>query len=340
MRSRREGEAAELATPIIETRNLGVDYLLESGTVNAVRDVSFQINPGEIVGLVGESGCGKSTLAMTFLKIVTPPGKITKGKIFYYSGADGQNGPVSVLEMTSGKLRRYRWKEVSMIFQASMNSLNPVIRVEEQLIDTMLDHGYDEKEADRRVNVYLNMAGLDPKVRRSFPHELSGGMKQRVVIAMALCCEPKFLIADEPTTALDVVVQRQILDQLKELSRKLGLSVLFITHDISVIAGLADRLAVMYAGKIVEVGTVTEVFKTPLHPYTAALMSSFPSLTGEKKKLRGIPGAPPDLRKSVTECPFAPRCPRVFDKCHTGEPPLIKSADGHMAACYLIDMEK
>ncbi len=329
-----------MVMPIIETKNLRVDYMLESGTVSAVRDVSFQVNPGEIVGLVGESGCGKSTLAMTFLKIVTPPGRITGGKILYGGYADGHGEPVSVLQLTPGKLRRYRWKEVSMIFQASMNSLNPVIRVEEQIMDTMIDHGYTEEEANKRVNTYLNMAGLNPKVRRSFPHELSGGMKQRVVIAMALSCEPKFLIADEPTTALDVVVQRQILDNLKDLSSRLGLSVLFITHDISVIAGLANRLAVMYAGRIVEIGKVSEVLRTPLHPYTAALMSSFPSLTGEKKKLRGIPGAPPDLRKAVTGCPFAPRCPQVFDRCYTAEPPLIEASPGHMAACYLVGREK
>lgn len=329
-----------MAAPIIETQNLDVDYTLEAGTVRAVRGVSFKINPGEIVGLVGESGCGKSTLAMTFLKIVTPPGKITGGEILYGGITDEHGDPVSVLKMKPPKLRRYRWKEVSMIFQASMNSLNPVIRVEEQIMDTMIDHGYSEEEADKRVDTYLSVAGLNPKVRRSFPHELSGGMKQRVVIAMALSCEPKFLIADEPTTALDVVVQKQILDQLKDLSRKLNLSVLFITHDISVIAGLADRLAVMYAGKIVEVGTVTEVFKTPKHPYTIALMSSFPSLTGERKKLRGIPGSPPDLRKEVKECTFAPRCPFVFDRCHTAEPPLTSVSEGHMAACYLLDREK
>ena len=329
-----------MAEPIIEIQNLKVDYMLDSGSVNAVRDVSFQINESEIVGLVGESGCGKSTLAMTFLKIVTPPGKITGGQILYSGSKDESGKPLSVLQLTPGKLRRYRWKEVAMIFQASMNSLNPVIRVEEQIMDTMIDHGFSEEEASKRVDTYLDMAGLNPKVRRSFPHELSGGMKQRVVIAMALSCEPKFLIADEPTTALDVVVQRQILDHLKDLSSRLGLSVLFITHDISVIAGLADRLAVMYAGKIVEVGTVNEVFRTPLHPYTAALMSSFPTLTGEKKKLKGIPGAPPDLRNKVTECPFAPRCPLVFDRCHTGEPPLIESSNGHMAACYLIEKGK
>lgn len=319
----------------MELKEMQINYRTRDGSINAVRSVSMGIRKGEIIGLVGESGCGKSTLAMTFLKLITPPGEIVGGKVLYYGYGAGP--PVSILELQGGKLRRYRWKEVSMIFQGSMNSLNPVMRVEDQIVDVMIDHDFTEEEAEANVDKYLSMAGLDPSIKRSYPHQLSGGMKQRVAIAIALTCSPKLIVADEPTTALDVVVQRQIMDQLKELRDNLGVSILFITHDIAVIGSLADVINVMYAGKIVESGPVSEVFTRPRHPYTKALMGASPSLRGEKKRLSGIPGAPPDLKHEIVGCAFAPRCPLSFDKCRTAEPELRMIGEKHIAACFKLE---
>lgn len=324
----------------MDLENLQISYATPKGEVKAVRSVSLRIRKGEIIGLVGESGCGKSTLAMSFLKLIMPPGRIVNGKILYFGyDGGGDSAPVSVLELPQGRLRRYRWKEVSMIFQGSMNSLNPVMRVEDQLVDVMIDHDFTENEAIRSVDRYLTMAGLDPGTKRAYPHQLSGGMKQRVAIAIALTCSPKLIIADEPTTALDVVVQRQIMDQLKELRDKLGVSIIFITHDIAVIGYLADTVNVMYAGKIVESGPVGEVFTRPKHPYTAALMSASPSLRGEKKRLYGVPGAPPDLKLPIKGCAFAPRCRFVFDRCTKEEPELREAGVDHQAACFLLEKE-
>ncbi|MBX8636097.1 MAG: ABC transporter ATP-binding protein [Thermoplasmata archaeon] len=321
---------------LMELQDMQINYRTRAGRINAVRSVSMDIRKGEIIGLVGESGCGKSTLAMTFLKLIMPPGEIVGGKLLYY-GYDNGEGPVSVMELQGGKLRRYRWKEVSMIFQGSMNSLNPVMRVEDQIIDVMIDHDFPEEEARTNVDKYLSMAGMDPSTKRSYPHQLSGGMKQRVAIAIALTCSPKLIIADEPTTALDVVVQKQIMDQLKGLRDRLGVSIVFITHDIAVIGSLADLIYVMYAGKIVESGPVSEVCNRPRHPYTAALMSASPTLKGEKKRLNGIPGSPPDLKQTIVGCSFAPRCPFAFERCHIEEPQLKMLEPGHKAACFKLE---
>jgi len=281
------------------------------------------------VGIVGESGCGKSTLAMTFLKLVDSPGKITSGQIIYHGKTD-----IDVLKLKPSGLRKYRWKEVSMIFQGSMNALNPVTRIEEQIMDTMLEHGYDQETALKRVDELLRVAGLNPSVKNSFPHELSGGMKQRVNIAISLACEPSLVIADEATTALDVVVQRQIMARLLKLRDELGISLVFITHDISLVANIADRVYVMYAGKVVENAPVEELFYNPKHPYTIALLNSIPSIQKDKK-IKGIPGTPPDLSKPIKGCPFAPRCNKAFDKCHEVEPDLISIGQDHEVSCHL-----
>jgi oligopeptide/dipeptide ABC transporter, ATP-binding protein, C-terminal domain len=281
------------------------------------------------VGIVGESGCGKSTLAMTFLKLVDSPGKITSGQIIYHGKTD-----IDVLKLKPSGLRKYRWKEVSMIFQGSMNALNPVTRIEEQIMDTMLEHGYDQETALKRVDELLRVAGLNPSVKNSFPHELSGGMKQRVNIAISLACEPSLVIADEATTALDVVVQRQIMARLLKLRDELGISLVFITHDISLVANIADRVYVMYAGKVVENAPVEELFYNPKHPYTIALLNSIPSIQKDKK-IKGIPGTPPDLSKPIKGCPFAPRCNKAFDKCHEVEPNLISIGQDHEVSCHL-----
>jgi oligopeptide/dipeptide ABC transporter, ATP-binding protein, C-terminal domain len=315
--------------PLLEVKDINVEYRLREKVVKAVRGINLRINKKEIVGIVGESGCGKSTLAMTFLKLVDSPGKITSGQIIYHGKTD-----IDVLKLKPSGLRKYRWKEVSMIFQGSMNALNPVTRIEEQIMDTMLEHGYDQETALKRVDELLRVAGLNPSVKNSFPHELSGGMKQRVNIAISLACEPSLVIADEATTALDVVVQRQIMARLLKLRDELGISLVFITHDISLVANIADRVYVMYAGKVVENAPVEELFYDPKHPYTIALLNSIPSIQKDKK-IKGIPGTPPDLSKPIKGCPFAPRCNKAFDKCHEVEPDLISIGQDHEVSCHL-----
>jgi len=315
--------------PLLEVKDINVEYRLREKVVKAVRGINLRINKKEIVGVVGESGCGKSTLAMTFLKLVDSPGKITSGQIIYHGKTD-----IDVLKLKPSGLRKYRWKEVSMIFQGSMNALNPVTRIEEQIMDTMLEHGYDQETALKRVDELLRVAGLNPSVKNSFPHELSGGMKQRVNIAISLACEPSLVIADEATTALDVVVQRQIMARLLKLRDELGISLVFITHDISLVANIADRVYVMYAGKVVENAPVEELFYNPKHPYTIALLNSIPSIQKDKK-IKGIPGTPPDLSKPIKGCPFAPRCNKAFDKCHEVEPDLISIGQDHEVSCHL-----
>ena len=315
--------------PLLEVKDINVEYRLREKVVKAVRGINLRINKKEIVGIVGESGCGKSTLAMTFLKLVDSPGKITSGQIIYHGKTD-----IDVLKLKPSGLRKYRWKEVSMIFQGSMNALNPVTRIDEQIMDTMLEHGYDQETALKRVDELLRIAGLNPSVKNSFPHELSGGMKQRVNIAISLACEPSLVIADEATTALDVVVQRQIMARLLKLRDELGISLVFITHDISLVANIADRVYVMYAGKVVENAPVEELFYNPKHPYTIALLNSIPSIQKDKK-IKGIPGTPPDLSKPIKGCPFAPRCNKAFDKCHEVEPDLISIGQDHEVSCHL-----
>lgn len=315
---------------VIEIKDISIDYVTKERTVHAVRDVTLELKRGEVLGIVGESGSGKSTLAMSFLNLISNPGKITKGNVIY----KGYPGGKDVLKMKPSELRRYRWKEVSMIFQSSMNSLNPVMRIEDQIKDVMLEHGYDDSITDKKIDEILNIAGLVPSVRRQYPHELSGGMKQRVNIALALACDPKILIADEATTALDVVVQRQILTRLLRIKDQLSLSMVFITHDISLVANIADRVAVMYAGKIVEIAPVDEILQNTKHPYTIALLKSIPKIE-KGVKLKGIRGVPPDLSLPIKGCPFADRCQNTFDRCKEIEPDLISIGSDHRVSCHL-----
>jgi len=318
-----------MSSTLLEVKNLKIEYRMRNEVVKAVRDVNLKINKKEIVGIVGESGCGKTTLAMSFLNLIEPPGYITDGKIIFQN-----EGEIDVFNLKPSQLRKYRWKDVSMIFQGSMNALNPVTRIEEQVMDVMLEHGYDYETANRRVDELLRLAGLNPNIRKQFPHELSGGMKQRVNIALSMACDAKLVIADEATTALDVVVQRQIMARLLRLREERGISLVFITHDISLIANIADKVYVMYAGKIVESAPVEELLSNPKHPYTIALLNSVPTISKEKK-IKGIPGMPPDLAKEIKGCPFADRCNRVFDKCREEEPPEIAIGSDHNVACYL-----
>ena len=315
---------------LLSVHDLHVSYKLQSGDVPAVRGVDFQIDKGEVLGLAGESGCGKSTIAAAILRLL-PEGTKVSGEVLL----NGEN----VLDMKPGRLRAVRWTEASVIFQGAMHALNPVQQIGEQIAEAILVHQQaGEKEAMVRVGGLLEQVGLPPRRIKDYPHELSGGQKQRVMIAMALACNPSLVIADEPTTALDVMVQAQVLKLLKELQRDLGLAMLFITHDLSVLAEVSDRLAIMYAGRIVEQGPATPVFTHPRHPYTAALASAFPAIGDAAYRMHpsGLGGDPPDPQNIPSGCSFHPRCPLVFDECPTIDPSLYEAGPGRQAACLLV----
>jgi len=317
-----------LSEPILEVQDLKTYFYTARGVVKAVDGVSFTLNRGESLGIAGESGCGKSTLAYSLIRLIPPPGKIAGGKIIF----KGKN----VTEISEEEFRReVRWKGISMVFQGAMNALNPVYTIGDQIAEVfMLHQGYSKKEALEAAAKMLEMVGIDPRRVKSYPHELSGGMKQRVVIAMALALNPPVVIADEPTTALDVVVQAQIMNLLKRLKKELGLSIILISHDLSLIAEIADKIAIMYGGEIIEYGSSEQVYNNPLHPYTMGLLGSIPRLHGELRDLTWIPGFPPDLINPPPGCRFAPRCPRAFNKC--GEkPPMVEVEPGHFVKCWL-----
>jgi len=292
-----------------------------------VDNVSLAIKPGEVVGLAGESGSGKSTIAHSILRILRPPALITGGQVLF----DGQD----VFDMKMDELRRFRWRQVSIVFQSAMNALNPVMRVRDQLLDVMRYHGLSADEANQRARDLFDLVGIDLQRLDAYPHQLSGGMRQRAVIAIALTLNPPLLILDEPTTALDVVVQKDILQQISNLKERLGFSILFITHDLSLLVESSTHIAVMYAGQIVEKAPSRELFDSPRHPYTLGLMNSFPSITGEKKKLSGIPGAPPDLVAPPSGCPFHPRCSQAMPVCAKTVPVIKNISAGHIVGCHL-----
>ncbi len=316
---------------LLEVKNLCVDYITDQGSVRAANNVSFSIQPGEVFGLAGESGCGKSTVAFAVPRLHNPPALISSGEILF----EGEN----ILHFNQQQLQAYRWAKVSMVFQSAMNSLNPVLRVEKQFADMLMAHGYESMKACRaRTGELLDMVGIHPSRMRDYPHQFSGGMRQRIVIAIALALRPKLMIMDEPTTALDVVVQREILQQINDLQRELGFSVLFITHDLSLMAEFADRLGVMYAGQLVEVRPSQELLRQPIHPYSHGLTQSFPSIRGPIQKLTGIPGNPLDLTKVPDGCRFAERCFKATDLCREQEPQLIPHATGHVACHHPISI--
>ena len=294
--------------PLLDVRNLRMYYSTKRGLVKAVDNVSLQLEAGESIGLAGESGCGKSSLAYSIMQLLPPAANIVGGNI-YFKGED-------LLRKTPREMRDIRWKNVAIVFQGAMNALNPVYRVGDQIAEAILEHeDVTKEEAINRAKELLSLVGVDPDRVRSYPHELSGGMKQRVMIAMALACKPEFLIADEPTTALDVIVQAQVLKLIKRLQEQLGLTLMLITHDLSVVAEICDHVAVMYAGKIVEMGDIVSLYKDPKHPYTQGLIGSFPSIKGERRELVSIPGAPPPLLNPPPGCRFHPRCPYAKDIC-------------------------
>jgi len=314
---------------LLEIEGLKVYYFTSKGVVKAVDDIVLRVERGESLGLAGESGCGKSTFGFSLLRLVPPPGRIVGGRILF--------GGKNILEVDQETFRKeYRWKRISMVFQGAMNALNPVRRVGDQIVEAILAHDENAsvEEAYKRAGDLLELVGIDRVRIKSYPHELSGGMKQRVVIAMALALSPELLIADEPTTALDVVVQAQIMNLLKDLKSKLKMSLILITHDLSIIAEVADKVAIMYAGKIVEWGTSEQIFLTPKHPYTAGLVASIPKLRGDKS-LYWIPGQPPDLINPPPGCRFYPRCAKRMEICKTEEPPMTEVEPDRYVACWL-----
>jgi peptide/nickel transport system ATP-binding protein len=315
---------------LLEVRDLSVAYRTREGPLPAVRGVSLELDRGQTLGLAGESGCGKSTMAGAVLRLL-PAGTVTSGEVLL----DGED----VLTMRPGRLRAVRWTEAAIVFQGAMHALNPVRRVETQIAEAIQLHAkVDDGAAARRVGELLEQVGLPARRARSYPHELSGGQRQRVMIAMALACSPSLLIADEPTTALDVMVQAQVLDLLAELRRELGLALLLITHDLSVLAGACERIAVMYAGRIVEQGPAAEVFAAAAHPYTGALAGAFPTIGDlrSRKLPRGLGGDPPDPRELPSGCEFHPRCPVALPLCPTTPVELWPAGPGRAAACILV----
>ena len=328
---------------VLDIRDLHVDYGYGADPTRVLRGVSLTLHRGEVLGLAGESGCGKSTLAYAATRLLSPPGIITSGQVLF-TRPDGER--VDILGLDDPALRALRWRDIAIVFQGAMNSLNPVHRLQVQLTDAVRAHrpGLSRVQLAERAAELVELVGISVDRLRAFPHQLSGGMRQRAMIAMALALEPQVLIMDEPTTALDVVMQRQIVEQITALRDRLGFAVIFITHDVSLLIEIADRIAIMYAGEIVEQGGAHAVYRTPRHPYTRGLLTSFPPLHGPRRELGGIAGSPPDLHHLPPGCPFADRCAFAFDRCHTEMPALAPTAfgdaePGRLVACHLHDRE-
>lgn len=315
-----------------EVKDLTMYYRTLRGQVRAVDGVSFALDKGKALGIAGESGCGKSSMATTLLRLLPTNGQIMGGRVLL----DGQ----SLLDMPEEQFRRrVRWKRISMIFQGAMNALNPVHRVGHQIMEAILTHeDVSHTEARHRAEELLAMVGINPRRFDDFPHEFSGGMKQRAVIAMALACNPELVIADEPTTALDVIVQAQVLKAIEDLRNRLRLSMIMITHDLSVIAQMCDDVAIMYAGRIVEYGSAVEIYSRPLHPYTAGLVRAFPNIAAGRSTIRSIPGSPPNLVDPPAGCRFNPRCPLADGRCRAEEPAMKVSGERHAVACHKADI--
>ena len=348
--------------PLLDIKHVSVDYHADNGTVHALTDVSLTLERGRILGLAGESGSGKSTLGYAITRLLKPPAEIIAGEVLYWSragrtsytsasgspsprregGPEGEDSPLDVLRLAPGELRALRWKELAIVFQSAMNALNPVIDVGEQITDVLKTHrpGMTRQQRRDRAVELLRMVGISADRLHSYPHELSGGMRQRAIIAIALALSPEVIIMDEPTTALDVVVQREILMQIIALRKELEFSVIFITHDLSLLLELADTVAIMYAGRVVELATREELKQHARHPYSYGMLNSFPTIYGERRHMTGIPGTPPDLRAIPSGCAFHPRCPLAFAACRSALPllrPATGPADAQRVACHLYD---
>jgi peptide/nickel transport system ATP-binding protein len=313
---------------VLEVKNLTMHYMTRKGPVYAVDDVSFAMRRGESLGLVGESGCGKTSIAISLLKLLPENARIIGGEI----RLNGTN----VVPLSYEEMAELRWKSISMVFQAAMNALNPVYTVEEQILEALEQHmpHLSDAEMNQRVDDLFKLTGLDPSFKDQYPHQYSGGMRQRAVIAMALSCDPDIIIADEPTTALDVIVQDQLLKRIRQIQAQLDMAMIYISHDVAVIAEVSERVGVMYAGQMAEMASTEAIFHYPIHPYTMGLMSAFPSIVGEKTELVTLPGEPPDLLNPPPACRFHPRCPYATEICRKEAPEFIDHGAGHFAACW------
>ena len=316
-----------MTDPLLKVVGLTLRYSTRQGDIKAIEDVSFDLARGQSLGLVGESGCGKTSLANCLMRLLPDNARLVGGQVLL----NGQD----LMSLSEEEIRKVRWSRISMVFQAAMNSLDPVYRVGRQVVEAIEAHEPETMAAEAREKVaaLFRLVGLDPQLMDRYPHELSGGMRQRAVIAMALSCDPDVIIADEPTTALDVIVQDRILRELKDIQEKLNMSIIYITHDMAVVAEVTDKIGVMYAGRLVETGDTADVFRSPLHPYTAALMSSFPSVMGEKRPLGSLPGEPPNLANPPPGCAFHPRCAYATDLCREQIPPQVTHGS-QSAACW------
>ncbi|MGH3166177.1 MAG: ABC transporter ATP-binding protein, partial [Trebonia sp.] len=335
------GPAADPAAgPVLELANLGVEYRGGATPVRAVNDVSLTLRRGEILGIAGESGSGKSTLARAITRLLKPPAEIVSGSMTYTTRSGER---IDIAGLPDRELRKFRWEEVSIVFQSAMNALNPVLTLGTQIDDVLRAHrrGMRKVERAKRVRELLGMVGISPDRAGAYPHELSGGMRQRAMIAMGLALDPEIVVMDEPTTALDVVIQRQVIETIARLKDTLGFSVIFITHDLSLLMELCDTIAIMYAGRIVELATADQLYQRPLHPYSKGLLGSFPTLTGARRTLTGVPGYPPDMRRLAAGCSFQPRCPHAFGACGDTPPRLLRPQipDPASVACLLYDAD-
>ncbi len=319
---------------LLDVRNLSVDYLTDDGTpLRAVEDVSFSLKQGRSLGLVGESGCGKTTAMLGVLRLLPAEGRIVSGEVRYRG--------VDLLRLSEQEMRKHRWNKIAIVFQGAMNALNPVRTIGDQIAEPIMLQGAatDKKAASERVGELLEMVGITPEMARQYPHQYSGGMRQRAMTAMALACSPDILIADEPTTALDVMIQAQILDLFQHLQKQLGLSIILVTHDLGVVAEICDDVLVMYGGRTAEYASVDTIYNEPLHPYTQRLMQAFPDIDSPalKTSLASIPGYPPPLDALPPGCRFEPRCHRKSDVCAVESPPLVAVKPGHYVACHFAE---
>ena len=326
-RGRALPKQADPSQPLLVVEDLRTHFSLDGDTVRAVDGVSFTLQQGEALGIAGESGCGKTTTALSLVRLLPSNARIVEGSIRYFG--------IDLVQKSEEALRRYRWREISIVFQGAMNALNPVHRLRDQIAEPLHERlSLSPPAARKKAGDLLELVGIPRKRGSAYPHELSGGMRQRAMIAMALACDPAIVIGDEPTTALDVMVQAQILELLERLRRELGLSLILITHDLSVIAETCDRVLIMYAGRVAEEGRVSEVFRAPRHPYTQKLLGAFPNIQADRRTLEVIPGSPPDLRHPPPGCRFAPRCPAAMAVCTEVVPPEVTFGDVRVA-CHL-----